>query len=111
MRFWKKKKLKTGPRLSTISYDKLPPEITAKLLESRAHKVDYMDARYFSSFAAAIISVLAIMAIDVMMMIFSPGWRWLFWAGGMVATGLTAMYMFVRPLSRPFTPGTCGSAY
>lgn len=105
MRFWKKKKLKTGPRLSTISYDKLPPEITAKLLESRARIKSIIWTRgILAVLAAAIISVLAIMAIDVMMMIFSPGWRWLFWAGGMVATGLTAMYMLVRPLSRPFTP-------
>ncbi len=93
-------------KLPPISFDKLPPDIAAKLRQAalRIKTIIWMRGT-LAVLATLLIAVLSIMAIDAMVMIYSSAVRWGMWLCGISACTFTALHMLVRPLSRPFTPG------
>ncbi len=92
-------------QLPPISFDKLPPDIAAKLRQAatRIKTIIWMRGA-LAVLAALMISVLSIMAIDAMVLIYSSAARWVMWVCGVSACVVTAVHALVRPLSRPFTP-------
>lgn len=102
----KKPRLLVSTKLPPISFDKLPPDIAAKLRQAarRIKTIIWMRGS-LAVLATLTISILAIMAIDAMVMIYSSAVRWGMWLCGLSACTMTAIHILVRPLSRPFTPG------
>lgn len=102
----KEKRQLASTKLPPISFDKLPPDIARKLKQaaSRIKFIIWMRG-LLAVLAAAVIFILAIMAVDAMVMIYSSVIRWVLWGCGVVATTFTAMHLLVRPLAKPFTPG------
>lgn len=84
--------------------DNVPPEIAAKLDESLARVRSILCFRGLAAVTAvAVASLLAIMAIDAMVTIFSAGVRWGLWFAALAGIGATAWFVLVRPLRRRFT--------
>ena len=84
--------------------DNIPPEIAAKLDESLARVRTILKFRGLAVVVAvAVAALLAIMAIDAMVTIFSAGVRWGLWLAALAGIGATAWYALVKPLRRKFT--------
>ena len=92
-------------RIPSASYKDLPPAIAAKLKASanRVRRIVVLRG-VFATLAVFVIALLLVMAVDAMVVIFSPAVRWGLWAAVVGATAITAYKTIRRPLSRPFTP-------
>ncbi|NLT72542.1 MAG: hypothetical protein GXX91_17855, partial [Verrucomicrobiaceae bacterium] len=82
----------------------LPAPIVAKLqaMIRRVRRLLFVRG-LFATLTVAIASLLAIMAIDATVTLFSTTTRWILSLAGLVATLVTAWWFLVRPLSRRFT--------
>ena len=84
-------------------YENLPPAIAAKLDESVRRIRHILKVRGVCiTVAVFVAALLGMMAIDAMVMIFSPLVRWGLWCAAMGAAGWTAWTALVRPLRRKF---------
>ena len=85
-------------------YENLPPAIAAKLDESvrRVRRI-LMVRGICITVAVFIAAILGMMAIDAMVMIFSPVVRWGLWLAAVGAAGWTAWTALIKPLRRKFT--------
>ncbi len=92
-------------RIPSAAYEDLPPAIAAKLKASanRVRRIVAMRG-IFATIAVFVVALLLVMAVDAMVVIFSPYIRWGLWATVVGATLITAYRTILRPLSRPFTP-------
>ena len=89
----------------SIRWNQLPPAIAATLRKAvRRIRAIVWTRGLLATAAAALISILAIMAIDAAYPIYSAGVRWVLTGAGLAATLLVAWRALARPLSRPFTP-------
>ena len=87
------------------SFSDLPPVIARKLRAADRRIVTVLFWRgFFTTLCAALIAMSAIMAIDAMVVIFSPAVRWLLTLSGAAAVLLTAALSLVRPLCVKRTP-------
>ena len=85
-------------------YENLPPAIAAKLDESvRRVRCILMVRGICITVAVFIAAILGMMAIDAMVMIFSPVVRWGLWLAAVGAAGWTAWTALIKPLRRKFT--------
>ena len=92
-------------RMTSAAYEDLPPAIASKLRSSaRRVKRIVVIRGIFTTVAVFVAALLLAMAIDAMVVIFSPYVRWGIWAAVVGATLYTANRAIRRPLSRPFTP-------
>ncbi len=86
------------------NFKNIPPEIARKLDESvRRVRTILLFRGACMAVAVAVASVLAIMAIDAMIVIFSPVVRWALWGAGVAATAATAWFSLIKPLRRRFS--------
>ena len=87
------------------SFSDLPPVIARKLRAADRRIVTVLFWRgFFTTLCAALIAMSAIMAIDAMVVIFSPAVRWLLTLSGAAAVLLTAALSLIRPLCVKRTP-------
>ncbi|MCL1909602.1 MAG: hypothetical protein FWG05_01565, partial [Kiritimatiellaeota bacterium] len=102
----KAKRQLASAKLPPITFDKLPPDI-AKTLRAASNRIKGIVKLRgtLAVIAALLISILAIMAIDVMVTIFNAWIRWTLTGAGLAAGVITAWNTLIRPLSKPFTPG------
>lgn len=86
------------------SFDQLPPPILDKLrsMIRRVRRLLLLRG-LFATFAVALACLLAIMAVDASVTLFSSTSRWLLSLAGLAATLVAAWWFLVRPLSRRFT--------
>ncbi len=85
-------------------FKNIPPEIAQKLDESvRRVRTILLVRGVCMTVAVAVASVLAIMAIDAMIVIFSSAVRWGLWSAGVAATAATAWFAWIKPLRRRFS--------
>ena len=92
-------------RIPDIPFSALPKPIarTLRAAGSRIRRIVLVRG-VFAVLAAALISILCIMAVDAMVTILNPWVRWGLWACGVAATAIVAWQSLVRPLSRKLTP-------
>ncbi len=92
-------------RIPDIPFSALPKPI-ARTLRAAGTRIRRIVAvrGIFAVLAAALISILCIMAVDAMVTILNPWVRWGLWACGVAATAIVANQALVRPLSRKLTP-------
>ena len=85
-------------------YGNIPPEIARKLDQSvgRVRRILFVRG-VAMTVAVAVASLLAIMAIDAMVMIFSPWIRWGLWAVAVAGTCAVAWFALLKPMRRRFT--------
>ncbi len=103
--FGRKRPPLVSERIPSAAYEDLPPAIAAKLKASARRVRRIVALRgIFATVAVFVVALLLAMAIDAMVVIFSPYVRWGIWAAVVGATLYTANRTIRRPLSRPFTP-------
>ena len=92
-------------RIPDIPFSALPKPIarTLRAAGSRIRRIVLVRG-VFAVLAAALISILCIMAVDAMVTILNPWVRWGLWACGVAATAIVAHQALLRPLSRKLTP-------
>ena len=92
-------------RIPDIPFSALPKPIARTLRAAGARIRRIVLVRgIFAVLAAALISILCIMAVDAMVTILNPWVRWGLWACGVAATAIVAHQALLRPLSRKLTP-------
>ena len=92
-------------RIPDIPFSALPKPIARTLRAAGARIRRIVLVRgVFAVLAAALISILCIMAVDAMVTILNPWVRWGLWACGVAATAIVAHQALLRPLSRKLTP-------
>ena len=108
--FRRKRAPLVSERIPSAAYDELPPAIAAKLKASASRVKRIVAIRgMFATLAVFVIALLLVMAIDAMVVIFSPYVRWGLWSAIVGATLVTAYKTIRVPLSRPFTPARIAS--
>ena len=92
--------------MSTLesAIDQLPKPILDKLqsMIKRVRRLLFIRG-FFATLAVAVVCLLAIMAIDAAITIFSSTARWMLSLAGLAITLVAAWWYLVRPLSRKFT--------
>ncbi|MDF1825257.1 MAG: hypothetical protein P1U68_11485 [Verrucomicrobiales bacterium] len=92
--------------MSTLeaAFEHLPQPILDKLqsMIRRVRRLLFIRG-LFATLAVALACLLAIMAIDATLTLFSNGTRWALSLAGLGLTGIAAWWFLVRPLSRKFT--------
>ena len=106
--FRKKKTVRTqlaSSRIPDIPFSALPKPIarTLRAAGARIRRI-VMVRGIFAVLAAALISILCIMAVDAMVTILNPWVRWGLWACGVAAVVIVARTALFQPLSRKLTP-------
>ena len=106
--FRKKQTVRTqlaSSRIPDIPFSALPKPI-ARTLRAAGTRIRRIVAvrGIFAVLAAALISILCIMAVDAMVTILNPWVRWGLWLCGVAAIAIVAWQALVRPLSRKLTP-------
>lgn len=81
--------------------NKIPPAV-AKILKASLSRIRriLMFRGICATLAVFVASVLAIMAIDAMVTIYSGWVRWLLWCGAVAGTGSVAWFALIKPLRR-----------
>ncbi len=84
--------------------DQLPPPILDKLrsMIRRVRRLLFLRG-LFATLAVALASLLAIMAVDATVTLFSSTSRWILSLAGLAATLAAAWWFLLRPLSRRYT--------
>ena len=104
--FGRKRPPLVSERIPSAAYEDLPPAIAAKLKASanRVKRIVLLRG-IFATIAVFVVSMLLVMAVDAMVVIFSPYVRWGLWAAVVGSTLVTAYNTIRRPLSLPFKIG------
>ncbi|MBQ1568324.1 MAG: hypothetical protein IIZ70_00290, partial [Kiritimatiellae bacterium] len=92
-------------RIPSATYAQLPKEISSKL-KAAARRVRriVLVRGLCATIAVFTVAILIVMAVDAMVVIFSPFVHWGLWLAVVAATVVTAWRTIVQPLSIPLTP-------
>ena len=103
--FGRRRPALVSERIPSAAYEDLPPAIAAKLKASarRVRRIVLLRG-VCATVATFVIAMLLVMAVDAMVVIFSPWVRWGLWCAAVGATLWTAWTTIRRPLRQPFTP-------